>query len=750
MVTTLAMRGSALAALILSPRTLPGQTVAQVEVLPPQVTLAVGQRQGVLATAYDARSQVLATVRITWSSTNLAVARVEQDPREPGVATIIGVAPGVASIEAVAGGRRGTVQVQVTAGGAGGAQPVLPTIQPGASDAVAIRIDPNSVVVLPSEEARLQISFIKADGTPAMPVPFTWASLNATVATVAPDGSVVGISNGQSVIEARTATGLVARAFVQVTQAPIAFVADVMSLSPGESDTVRVVVPSQNNRRITSRWFTWTTSDPNVVVVSPLGVATAVGSGQAQVTATGFGQAGSLTVVVHKQVEEVRLLPNSSLGPVIVPIGGGVQFTAEALAADGTPVPEAPFNWTVADTSLAAFDPATKTLRGKRMGRTRLQMRGPGRGLDAVWTVDVVAGGLGIMPPRLGLGINERKTLTASFVNDRGDVLAPATGVTWNSLRPSVATVDNQGNVQGVTYGYAPIVATLPWGRADTVDVYVQAEILVSSTRAGSADLFAFERDSPARLQRVSRDSLHNESEGVFSPDGALIAYLSDRDGNVEIYVVNADGSNPRRLTSTPATEGSPSWTPDGRQIVYASNASGNFQVWIMNADGSGQRQLTQEPKSNFQPVVSPDGRSIAFTSDRDGNYEIYVMALDGSGQRNVTRSPVAETTPVWFPDGQLGYVLQESTRRTVTNRVMKANPATGEAIAISPPGLAVADVDVSRTGDLLALVVNTVERGRNVQQRLYLLNVATPGVAPAEVPRAGNADRLGSPSFRR
>jgi hypothetical protein len=745
----LRLRTLALAVLVPTPGL--GQAVSQVEVLPPQVTLSVNQRQGVLATAYDARGQVMATVRITWSSTNLAVARVEQDPTEPGVATIVGVAPGVASVEAQAGGRRGTVQVQVT--GSGGAPPpVTPPMQPAASDAAAIRIDPNSVLVLPSEEARLAISFVKADGSPAAPMPFTWSSLNAAVATVASDGSVVGISSGQSVIEARTATGLVARASVLVAQAPIAFAADVMSLSPLESDTVRILVPSQGNRRVASRWFTWTMSNPNVVVVSPLGVATAVGPGQADVSASGFGQSGRLTIVVHKLVEEVKLLPNSTTGPVTVPMAGSVQFTAEALAGDGTPVPEAPFNWTVADTSIAAFDPATKTLRGKRMGRTRLQMRGPGRGLDATWTVEVVAGGLGVAPGRLGLGVSDRKSLTASFVNDRGAVLAPATSVSWISLRPSVATVDNQGNVQGVEYGHAQVVASVPWGRADTVDVYVQAEILVTSTRSGSADLWAFERGSPARFIRITRDSLHSEGEGAFSPDGSQIAYVTDRDGNVEIYLMNADGSNPRRLTTTDATEGSPAWTPDGRHLVYASNVSGNFQVWIMNADGSGQRQLTQEPRSNFQPAVSLDGKTIAFTSDRDTNYDIYVMGLDGSGPRNVTRTPGgAETTPLWFPDGQLGYVVQESARRgSIASRVMRVNLTTNEAVAVSPQGLAVADVDVSRTGETLALVVTSFERGGNVLQRLYLVAPGSPGVAPAEVPRSGNTDRLSSPSFRR
>jgi TolB protein len=218
----------------------------------------------------------------------------------------------------------------------------------------------------------------------------------------------------------------------------------------------------------------------------------------------------------------------------------------------------------------------------------------------------------------------------------------------------------------------------------------------------------------------------------------------------VELYVMNADGTDLRRLTDTPAVEGSPSWTADGRQIVYTSNATGNFQIWIVNSDGTDPRQLTQEPANNFQPAVSPDGRTIAFTSDRDGNYDIYLMSLDGSNQRSFTGSRVAETTPVWFPEGHLAYLVQETTRGKVTSRVVRADIATGELLAISPPGLAVADFDVSGDGNVLAMVVTSFERGRGVLQRLYLLRLDSPGATLLEVPLANRSDRFSSPAFRR
>jgi Tol biopolymer transport system component len=376
--------------------------------------------------------------------------------------------------------------------------------------------------------------------------------------------------------------------------------------------------------------------------------------------------------------------------------------------------------------------------------------------LEAAWTVEVVAGGLGLSPSRFGLLPGERKSITASFVNDRGESLGPASGVQLTTLNPAVASVDNQGNVQGMALGHTGIVGATSWGKADTVDVYVQSEIFVSSTRRGNLPtLYAFDRAAPNRLTPLSGDTSAAQTDAAVSPDGSRIAYVTDKDGNTELYVMNVDGSNAQRLTNTPATEGAPSWTPDGTRIVYASNSAdgttGTFHIWMMNADGSNPRQLTQGPASDFQPAVSPDGRTVAFTTDRDGgsNYNVYLMDLDGANVRQFTRALQPETNPVWFADGQLAYLLQEP-GRTLTSRVMRANVSAGEATQISPQGMAISDYDVSRTGDLMALVVTQFERGGNVSMKMYLLPLNAAGAVPTEVPPASNQDRLSSPAFRK
>ena len=106
-----------------------------------------------------------------------------------------------------------------------------------------------------------------------------------------------------------------------------------------------------------------------------------------------------------------------------------------------------------------------------------------------------------------------------------------------------------------------------------------------------------------------------------------------------------------------------PAWSPDGRTIVFVSWRDGNGEVYAMDADGSGPRNLTQNPAKDVRPAWSPDGRSIAFVSTRPTQRlqrtrtpeqsEIYVMNADGSRKRNLTRDRANDDYPTWSPDGR-------------------------------------------------------------------------------------------------
>jgi len=106
------------------------------------------------------------------------------------------------------------------------------------------------------------------------------------------------------------------------------------------------------------------------------------------------------------------------------------------------------------------------------------------------------------------------------------------------------------------------------------------------------------------------------------------IAFVSRRDGNDKIYVMNVDGTNLIRLTNDSAIASVPDWSPDGTKIAFASNRDGNWEIYVMDADGGNQTRITNHPANDDQPSWSPDGRRIAFRSDRDGNPEIYVQMV--------------------------------------------------------------------------------------------------------------------------
>ncbi len=177
----------------------------------------------------------------------------------------------------------------------------------------------------------------------------------------------------------------------------------------------------------------------------------------------------------------------------------------------------------------------------------------------------------------------------------------------------------------------------------------------LSTQRSANETALAEERNASIRATRTAEAMADMLSQTptpapIISP--GRIAFSSDRDGNMEIYVMNADGSGLTNLTNDAANDINPAWSPDGRQIAFASNRDGNYEIYVMNADGSWKTFLTDTEGNDYCPTWSPDGGRIAFFSDRDDNMEIYVMNADGSGLINLTNDPASDIHPAWSPDG--------------------------------------------------------------------------------------------------
>lgn len=738
------------------PGLLAAQNVAEVQVAPPSVTIRIGERSGLLATAFDRIGNVIPTARFVWSSNNVNVARVDNN------GTVTGVGGGVAIIDARVGSRRGQAAVQVLGppartGGAAASPPPPPPgpgvanplggQPPGTGAAVALRIEPPTVYLLPSENTRVSPRALRADGAPAAPLHVTWKSLREDVVSVDPNGNVIALAPGQGLIQALAPGGLTATAPVVVQKAAITIAGpSPRVVSPGQTDTLRVVVPAQGAREVNPLQLQWASSDPNVVRVNHTGIITAVATGRATLAVRGLLQSHSVDVTVHRPVELLVVRPRAS-GDLAVALGGRQRFEAEALAADNAAVPEAPLRWMVTDTSIATFDPTTGFLTGRTVGRTQLTVRGPGQGLAVTWNVSVLTGSLRLAQPRVGLALNEHLALRAGYVDSAGAALAPAVGLTWISDRPDIAPVSTEGTVTGAGYGRARVIATAPGGQTDTGTVFVQGEILVASTRTDSLQLYSVERANLAQLHRVT-DASATAYDPAYSPDASRIAFVSNRDGNPEIYLMDADGRNALRLTHSPGADGHPVFTPDGQSVVFHSSRTGNRQIWSVGIDGSRLRQLTQEPASNQQPTVSPDGSTIAFSSAHDGTYDIWLMASDGSQQRQFTKSMHwKETYPAFLRDGSLAYLVERQEGTRAVTQVYKADLVSGRATPLTGTDLQITSFAIAPGGDLLALVVPVpgTER-RTTTHRVYVQPVGAGG--PVPIPATGD-EQIASPTFQ-
>jgi TolB protein len=175
------------------------------------------------------------------------------------------------------------------------------------------------------------------------------------------------------------------------------------------------------------------------------------------------------------------------------------------------------------------------------------------------------------------------------------------------------------------------------------------------------------------------------DAEATISPDGRTIVFTSDRDGDLDIYAMNADGSNVLRLTTEPGYDGGAFFTADGRQIVYRARHTetpeeladfrrllarnmirpSRLDIYVMDADGSNRRRITNNGAANFAPFPHPDGRRIIFSSNLDDprgrNFDLYLINFDGTGLERVTTHGDFDGFPMFSRDGR--YLVFASNR---------------------------------------------------------------------------------------
>ena len=173
------------------------------------------------------------------------------------------------------------------------------------------------------------------------------------------------------------------------------------------------------------------------------------------------------------------------------------------------------------------------------------------------------------------------------------------------------------------------------------------------------------------------------DAEPIVSPDGEWIVFGSQREGDFDIYRMDADGGNVVKLTDSVGYDGGPWISPDGSKIVWRAwhpqtekekaqwrdNMEQNYivstplDIWVMDADGSNKQRLTDNGATNWAPSWHPDGKRIVFSSNMDDwreeigkfghNFELYLINLDGTGLERITYNQVFDSFPMFSPDGR-------------------------------------------------------------------------------------------------
>ncbi len=705
--------------LILPSSILRGQAAVEVQVTPSQLRLAVGQRERLFLSAYDANGNLLAEPAFTFVVSQSAVAGVAAD------GTVTALAPGSARVEIRSGTGKASVAVTVTA---------PPPVPPPAAEPEPVPILPPGARLVPTpaslrllrlESARVAVALLTADNSGLGQVHVTWRSLAPDVASVDETGRVVGLLAGQAQLMATGPGGLTAPVNVSVADDSLSAMPTRLLLAADAMDSIRVVVPAQGARQVTSG-LAWRSSDPAVVRVSPEGVVLGVSPGEAYVLVSGYAQQRTVRVTVHPRPDRLRITPAPG-PPLRLTPGASIPIVLQAVTADSVPIAELDYRWQVGDTSLAAFDAAARRLTATGLGRTTLTMTT--RGFEpTVWEVEVIAGGLAMSRARFRLAPAARDTLTATLLDAEGRSVGPAGELAFSTDRPEVASVNAQGVVSAASVGAATLTARTPWGTTATARVFVTESLLLSVRRGAGADLVQRKGDGAAPALPLLVDGAMN-TQAAWSPDGTRLAFAGVKGGNIDIYVVDADGQNLTRLTEAPEADQGPAWSPDGGTIAFTAVRAGTSQIWAMNADGTGVRTLTSGPGVNSSPAFSPDGRRIAFVSTRDGNADLFEMGNEGSDPRAITRTPEPESHPAYFPNGDLAVTVERSGR----SDILRIRAGDGQRIMLQSMAGRVGAIALSGDGATLAFTLSEPAADKRAPP---VLSFRLKSLAPDQPPR--------------
>ena len=192
----------------------------------------------------------------------------------------------------------------------------------------------------------------------------------------------------------------------------------------------------------------------------------------------------------------------------------------------------------------------------------------------------------------------------------------------------------------------------------ENVQLHAQGRIAFHSERTGDFEIWVMNADGSDAHPLTSAQG--RDIEPAWSPDGTRILFASARDDedNLQLYIMDADGSNQHRVFTDVLRwdNWSPAWAPDGKTIAFQTNRDvmqNGFDIYLVNVDGTDERPFFVGKGNQYHPAWSPDGKYIAFVNDADGDAEIWVANADGSNAHPITDNYWDEAYPRWSPDGR-------------------------------------------------------------------------------------------------
>ncbi len=283
----------------------------------------------------------------------------------------------------------------------------------------------------------------------------------------------------------------------------------------------------------------------------------------------------------------------------------------------------------------------------------------------------------------LALGAIVALLVAGALLAACGSTPAPPTQAPTLAPNPTPTSVGAQ-----ISPLESPLASPSVTPTMEVVKFDLSGRIAYHSEQTGDFEIWVMNADGTEARPLTS--SPRRDIEPAWSPDGTKIAFASARDDpeNLQLYVMNADGSDQRRLFEDvrPWDSWTPAWSPDGTRIAFQVNKDvrqNGFDIYVANADGTDERLLVGGPGDQYHVFWSPDGKYIVYVDQGMEDSEIYIANADGSDPRPLTDNDSNEAYPRWSPDGQ--WILFQSDRDAVW-RLYRMRPDGSDVQRVSVP----------------------------------------------------------------